>query len=125
MARDDASVSAEERAALMLLEDLKTFPKMVNDMSGTPYGVRYLTPDQELWSFGYEDTSIDIDGLRAQGKKDVEIGELRYPLRRHLMEQGGVTEQEQHRHLDRIGERYLKAQAAGRILKPPPRDAGV
>lgn len=119
MADDQQSI--EEQVARMVLEDTDALAKKVHEISGQPYRVPNLTPDQELWAHAYEDTTVDVEQLRAAGMPESEIADHRFPLRAKLRAQAGLTYREQQRYSDRMAERYLAAQAAGRQPKPPER----
>ena len=118
---EDDSTSLEQMAARLVAEDIKGMAKTIKGLSGTPYGVHNLTPRNELWAWGYEDDTIDVDQLRAAGIPDPEIAAKRYPLQKHLMEQAGLTTKEQHAYADRLTERYLRARDAGALPPPPKR----
>ena len=80
---EEDGTSLEEMAATMVAEDIRGMAKTIKGLSGTPYGVHHLTPRSELWAWGYEDDTIDVDGMRASGIPDPEIAARRYPLQQH------------------------------------------
>lgn len=121
---NDPDISVEQRAALLLVEDLKRLPKAIAEINGNPPGVQHLTPDHELWAWNFRDETIrpeDIPIMRERGKSDVEIANAVFPLRRRLVEQGGVTYEEQEKQANRLAERAIRAQQRGHVPKPPPK----
>lgn len=117
----DTEQTTQEMAARMIANDIQGMAKTIRNISGTPYGVAKLTPNDELWAWGYQDNTIDVDGLRAQGVSDPEIASQRFPLQKHLMEQAGLTTQEQHAYADRMTQRWMRARDAGTLPTAPSR----
>lgn len=114
----DDQKTVEESAAELVASDIVSMAETIKKLSGTPYGVSTLSPRNELWAWGYEDDTIDVDGLRMAGIPDAEIAARRYPLQRHLMEQAGVSYPEQEAYANRLTARWIKARDEGRL--PPP-----
>jgi hypothetical protein len=121
----DSEMPLEEQVARMAVSDDDTLARRVAEMRGTPFGTNHLTPDQELWSWTFEDTTINADQLRMAGMPESEINAHRYPLQSKLMEQAGRSFEEQRRYHDRMWERAYRAQSAGRTPKPPTRESGL
>lgn len=117
----DQTKTIETMAAEMVAEDIGSMAQTIKNLSGTPYGVHNLSPRNELWAWGYEDDTVDVDGLRASGIPDAEIAARRFPLQAHLMQQAGITQKEQHAYAERVTERWLRARDAGQLPAPPRR----
>lgn len=111
--------SIEEMTARMIIEDIDPLSRKVHEISGQPYGIPNLTPDQALWAFNYEDTTVDPDQLRAAGMGEAEIGDHRFPLRPKIRPQADLSYQGQQRWTDHMVERSMRAQEAGRQPKAP------
>lgn len=122
---DNEDMTIEEQAARMLVSDTDGLARRVQEMRGRPYGVANLTPDQEMWAWTYADQTIDENQLRAAGMPQSEINAHKYPLRSKLMDQAGRTFEEQRKYHDRMESRRLRAEAAGRVPKPPERQGGI
>lgn len=108
-------------AAEMIASDVVEMAKTIKGLSGKPYGVSTVSPRNELWAWGYEDDTIDVDGLRMAGVPEAEIAAKRFPLQRHLMEQAGVSYPEQEAYANRTTERWLRHRDAGTLPGPPAR----
>lgn len=117
----DQEMSIEERTARLIADGLPDMVRMIHRMSARPYGVVKLTPDRELWAFGFHDDTVDVEQLRAQGLPEAEIADHYFPLRPKLREQAGLAFDEQRAYTDKLAERYLRAQETGRFIKPPDR----
>lgn len=121
----DDSMSVEEQAARLVVSDTDGLARRVRDMGGSSFGVPHLTPDQELWAWTHPDDTIDEQDLIARGMAPSEAASHKYPLQAKLMEQAGRTFDEQAKYAQRMHERMLRAQEAGRVPKPPPRQGGI
>lgn len=114
----DEQKTVEEEAAALVASDIVTMAKTITGLSGTPYGVTTLSPRNELWAWGYEDETVDVDGLRMAGLPDAEIAAKRFPLQRHLMEQAGVAYPEQEAYANRVTARWIRARDEGKLPSP-------
>jgi hypothetical protein len=121
----DPEQPVEEQAARMVASDFDGLARRVKELSGRPYGVTSLTPDQELWAATFEDETVDVPTLLASGMSPAEVVDRRFPNIPALREQAGRTFDEQNKYMTRIVERVMKAREQGRVLKPPPRQEGV
>ena len=121
----DPSQPVEEQAARMVMSDFDGLARRVQALGGTSYGITNLTPEQELWAATFEDESVDVPTLLAQGMSPAEVADKRYPNLPRLREQAGRTFDDQNKYMERLTERVMKARAEGRVLKPPPRQQGV
>jgi hypothetical protein len=121
----DPDMSTEEMAARMVVSDTDRLARRVSDMSGRSFGLTSLTPDRELWAWNHRDDTQDEDYLRSIGMPQSEINAHVYPLRPQLMSQAGRSFEEQRAYHDRMEERRLRAEAAGRTPKPPQRQGGL
>lgn len=122
---DYEDMSVEEIAARMIVSDTDGLARRVKEMGGSPFGVTHLTPEQEMWAWTHPDDTIDEMQLRAAGMPESEINAHKFPLRPKLMDQSGRTFDEQKKYHDRMEERRLRAEAAGRVPKPPARQGGI
>ena len=121
----DENMTLEEQVARRAYSNLEGLTRRVKEISGEPYGVPHLTPDQELWAWTFEDAKIHVDQMRAAGMTDPEIAAHRFPLRPKLMDQAGNTFNAQRKYAQRMEERRLRAAEAGRVPAPPPRQGGI
>mgnify|MGYP006935477228 CR=1 FL=1 len=121
----DDSITLEEEVARLIASDTDGLARRVKEMSGRPFGVAHLTPDQELFAWRFRDNTIDENQLRAAGMPQSEINAHLYPLRSKLMDQAGRTFDEQRKYHDRMTERDMRAAEKGHIPKPPERQGGI
>lgn len=117
----DPDKSETENAARILADDFLTLPKQIAEIQGTGYGMVDLTRDTELGAWAFEDEAVDVAGLRMAGHSDADIAKMRFPLRQRLLEQAGLTFDEQKAYADRMAARWLRARAQGRTPGLPPR----
>lgn len=122
---DYTDLSLEEQAARLVASDTDALAKRVAEMSGTSYSLSHLTPNTELWSWNFRDPDVDENQLIAAGMPPSEREAHLYPLRSKLKDQAGRTYDAQAQYETRMRERAMRAEAAGRVPKPPERQGGI
>jgi hypothetical protein len=117
--------NTHERAARILAQNAPEQAKLVAQVYGTDAHIKRLSPNDELWTWMYQDDTVDVPSLMLQGVPVIDIALKKFPLRRRLVEQNGLTWKEQKAYCKRMAARAEKALETGVLPTQPVRPKGV
>lgn len=111
--------NTKERAARQIMDSAPDQARLITEVYGLDPGINKLSPNDELWAWMWADDTVDALLLLSQGMPPIDVALKKFSLRRALIEQHGLTWDEQAAYAKRMADRAERALTENRLPAPP------